>query len=104
MKTATPKTPAKAAPKPAAKPAKAATTKTAPKASAKSAAKSAKPSTKPASNNREMTLARVEAVRLAQRQEGHFDCFARAVDGYCDQGGCAYHAECLSVSRVVHGL
>lgn len=47
----------------------------------------------------EKLLARVEAVRLAQRQEGHFDCFGKAKDGYCDQGGCAYHADCLSISQ-----
>lgn len=47
----------------------------------------------------EALLARVEAVRLAQRQEGHFDCFAKAKGGYCDQGGCAYHADCLGISK-----
>lgn len=52
----------------------------------------------------EAMLARVESVRLAQRGEGHFDCFGRAGEGYCDQGACAYHAECLSVSRLLHGL
>jgi hypothetical protein len=44
-------------------------------------------------------LARVEAVRLAQRQEGHFDCFGKAKGAYCDQGGCAYHVECLGISQ-----
>jgi hypothetical protein len=48
---------------------------------------------------REVVLARVEAVRLAQRQEGNFDCFATARDGYCDQGGCLYHSECLDFSQ-----
>jgi len=47
----------------------------------------------------EALLARVESVRLAQRQEGHFDCFATARNGYCDQGDCAYHADCLSISQ-----
>ncbi|MDQ7835092.1 MAG: hypothetical protein RDU24_06890 [Humidesulfovibrio sp.] len=37
-------------------------------------------------------------MRLAQRQEGHFDCFATARDGYCDQGGCAYRSDCLSIA------
>ncbi len=53
---------------------------------------------------REVTLARVESVRLAQRTEGNFDCFARAGEGYCDQGGCAYHDECLAVSRLLHEM
>ena len=52
-------------------------------------------------NSREAMLARVEAVRLMQRQEGHFDCFGKADGGYCDQGGCAHHAECLSVSQLM---
>lgn len=55
-------------------------------------------------NSRELMLARVEAVRLEQRNQGHFDCFGRASDGYCDQGDCSYHAECLSVSRMMHSL
>jgi len=51
---------------------------------------------------REVTLARVESVRLAQRTEGNFDCFGRAGEGYCDRGDCAYHDECLAVSRLLH--
>lgn len=54
--------------------------------------------------SREAMLARVESVRMEQRNEGHFDCFGRAGEGYCDQGNCAYHAECLSVSRMMHSL
>ena len=46
----------------------------------------------------EVLLGRVESVRLAQRQQGHFDCFAKAKGGYCDQSACLYHAECLSLS------
>jgi len=46
----------------------------------------------------EALLARVETVRLAQRQEGSFDCFATARDGYCDQGGCVYRSDCLSIA------
>ncbi|MBU1042481.1 MAG: hypothetical protein KKF77_15410 [Proteobacteria bacterium] len=55
-------------------------------------------------SNQEAMLARVEAVRLSQREEGHFDCFGRANEGYCDQGDCSYHAECLSVSRMLHSM
>lgn len=58
----------------------------------------------PRKTSMEAMLARVEAVRLEQRAEGHFDCFGRAGSGYCDQGVCAYHAECLSVSRLLHSL
>ncbi|OIN98580.1 MAG: hypothetical protein AUJ49_13045 [Desulfovibrionaceae bacterium CG1_02_65_16] len=49
---------------------------------------------------REKILARIEQVRLAQRAEGSFDCFGTAAQGYCDQGGCLYHAECMSVSAL----
>ncbi len=55
-------------------------------------------------NSREAMLARVEQVRMKQREEGNFDCFGRAEQGFCDQGECAYHAECLSVSRLLHSL
>lgn len=68
------------------------------------AAKTSKPKAAPKKTSMEAMLARVEAVRLEQRAEGHFDCFGRAASGYCDQGGCAFHAECLSVSRLLHSL
>ena len=55
-------------------------------------------------SGQEALLARVEAVRMMQREEGSFDCFGRAGGGYCDQGGCSYHAECLSVSRMIHAM
>ena len=93
-------------PAPAKSPAKAAAPKkvAAPKKAAPKAASKPAPKTAAKSGGREMLLARVEAVRLAQRQDGHFDCFGRAVNGYCDQGDCAYHTECLSVSQLVHSL
>ena len=46
----------------------------------------------------EAMLARVESARLEQRQGGHFDCFGRAMSGFCDQGECMYHDECLAIS------
>jgi len=87
--------------------------KTMPKAPAKAmpAAPKAKAAPKPVAkapakkkNSQEAMLARVEAVRLLQRESGHFDCFGRADSGYCDQGECAYHVECLSVSRMIHSM
>lgn len=51
-------------------------------------------------SNQERMLARVESVRMKQREERHFDCFGRAASGYCDQGRCMFHAECLSISRL----
>jgi hypothetical protein len=88
--------PAKAAPKTAAKAPAKAPAKPAAKAPAKAPAKR--------KSSQEAMLARVEAVRLMQRESGHFDCFGRASSGYCDQGGCAFHAECLSVSRMIHAM
>ena len=94
-----------AAPKAAAVPAK----KTVAKAPAKKAA--AQPPDKVAAKapakrmtSREAMLARVESVRLSQRAEGHFDCFGRADKGFCDQGVCSYHAECLSISGMLHSV
>lgn len=48
------------------------------------------------------TMARVEQIRQAQREAGHFDCFGRANNGYCDQGECLYRDECLKLSPMVH--
>jgi hypothetical protein len=102
------KTPAKAPAKAAAKapvkaPVKAAAKPTA-KAPVKAAAKPAAKAPAKRKSSRDAMLARVEEVRLMQREEGHFDCFGRAGDGYCDQGGCSFHAECLSVSRMIHSM
>jgi len=94
-KPAAPKAPAKAAAKPKA-PAKAPV-----KVAAKAPSKAKAPAQK---SSREAMLARVESVRQLQLAEGNFDCFARAENGYCDQGGCVYHVECLSVSRLSFSL
>ncbi|WP_045216692.1 hypothetical protein [Desulfonatronovibrio magnus] len=45
-----------------------------------------------------VTLSKIEAVRLIQRTEGNFDCFARAADGFCDQDGCIFLEDCLILS------
>jgi len=89
-----------AAPAPAKRTATLPARKTSAKVPAKTAPKT--PAAEPTS--RELMLARVESVRMAQRAEGHFDCFGRADQGYCDQGGCVYHAECMSVSGLLHSV
>lgn len=43
-------------------------------------------------------LSLVEAVRLLQRIEGNFDCFARAESGFCDQKKCLFYIECMENS------
>lgn len=40
----------------------------------------------------------VEAVRTIQRHEGHFDCFAKAGNGFCDQNGCLFYEDCVEIS------
>ncbi len=63
---------------------------------AKAPAKAAKAKAPKAKQDK---ASRIEAVRRQQLEEGNFDCFARALDGYCDQGGCVYYEECLIISR-----
>ncbi|MDO9631135.1 MAG: hypothetical protein Q7I92_04450 [Humidesulfovibrio sp.] len=78
--------------------------KAAPKTAAKAPAKAKAKAPAKRKSSQEAMLARVEAVRLMQRESGYFDCFGRASSGFCDQGGCAFHAECLSVSRMIHAM
>lgn len=104
MKSQSAKAPAKAMSKLPAKPAAKAPAKAVAKLPAKTAAKPAAKAPAKKKNSQEAMLARVESVRLTQRQEGHFDCFGRADSGYCDQGFCAHHAECMSVSRMLHSM
>jgi len=40
-----------------------------------------------------------EAIRMIQRAEGNFDCFGKAYDGYCDQNGCLWREDCLTISQ-----
>ncbi len=43
-------------------------------------------------------VTKIEAVRVIQREEGNFDCFARASHGYCDQNQCIFYEDCLDLS------
>ena len=43
-------------------------------------------------------VTKVQAIRLIQLSEGNSDCFARAVEGHCDQHGCLFYQECLKLS------
>lgn len=47
---------------------------------------------------------KIQDIRKRQREEGNFDCFARASSGYCDQTGCKYHDECVELSLIMPGL
>lgn len=44
-------------------------------------------------------LSKTEIIRLIQFNEGNFDCFATACGGDCDQKGCIWREDCLSISR-----
>ncbi len=41
---------------------------------------------------------KAELIRTLQREEGNFDCFAKAYAGYCDQAGCRWREDCLVLS------
>lgn len=45
-------------------------------------------------------LTKRELVKLIQRAEGNFDCFASAVHGFCDQVACLWHKACMKESTV----
>ncbi len=40
-------------------------------------------------------LGKIELVRAIQLDEGNFDCFGKAHDGYCDQSSCLWREDCL---------
>jgi hypothetical protein len=42
---------------------------------------------------------KIELIRMIQRREGNFDCFATAVNGYCDQSGCLWRDDCFSSAK-----
>ena len=45
-----------------------------------------------------VTMTKIEAVRVIQRTEGNFDCFATALNGFCDQNGCLFYEDCMILS------
>jgi len=40
-------------------------------------------------------LAKGDIIRLIQKSEGNFDCFASPQHGYCDQMACLWRDDCL---------
>jgi hypothetical protein len=44
-------------------------------------------------------LSKVKMVQLIQQVEGNFDCFASAIDGYCDQISCIWQTECFESAK-----
>ena len=51
-----------------------------------------------------LSLLNIDNIRKKQRAEGNFDCFGRAMSGYCDQSGCCYYAECLNICVALRNL
>jgi hypothetical protein len=44
-------------------------------------------------------LSKLDLIRALQREEGNFDCFATAHDGYCDQFQCLWREDCFMLSK-----
>lgn len=44
-------------------------------------------------------VTKVDLVRSIQLTEGNFDCFTTAVDGECDQSGCIWRDDCISLAK-----
>ena len=40
-------------------------------------------------------MRKADLIRSIQRSEGHFDCFATAVAGDCDQSACLWRDDCF---------
>lgn len=47
-------------------------------------------------------LTKANIIKQIQRTEGNFDCFGTAVDHQCDQLGCLWREDCLSLSTRKH--
>lgn len=44
-------------------------------------------------------LSKVQLVRVIQKTEGNFDCFASASLGECDQSGCTWRNDCFKEAK-----
>ncbi len=42
---------------------------------------------------------KVTLVRKIQSTEGNFDCFASAINNYCDQPGCIWQDDCFKLAK-----
>ena len=43
-------------------------------------------------------IKKADLIRVIQRTEGNFDCFATAHKGECDQLECSWRSDCLKIS------
>lgn len=44
-------------------------------------------------------MTKADMIRTIQRNEGNFDCFATATNGFCDQFDCSWREDCLGSSK-----
>ncbi len=44
-------------------------------------------------------MSKVDLVRQIQMAEGNFECFATAVDGYCDRTDCSWRDDCFTSAK-----
>ena len=44
-------------------------------------------------------MTKIDLVRTIQLTEGNFDCFATASAGECDQTGCLWRKDCLTLAK-----
>lgn len=44
-------------------------------------------------------MTKLNLIREIQRTEGNFDCFASASAGECDQTGCLWREDCLTMAK-----
>lgn len=42
---------------------------------------------------------KIELIHEIQREEGNFDCFATAINQYCDQASCLWREDCFTSSQ-----
>jgi hypothetical protein len=47
------------------------------------------------SNQKDQTL----LIREIQKAEGNYPCYGTATSGICDQAGCLWRKDCLSLSK-----
>lgn len=44
-------------------------------------------------------ISKQNLIKAIQRSEGNFDCFASAEAGECDQLGCSWREDCLTMAK-----
>lgn len=46
-------------------------------------------------------LTKIKLIHAIQRDEGNFDCFATALDSYCDQDACLWRSDCFAAAKEI---